>query len=352
MMPKKLICFLAVCIAILSIQTLFSTKAEAKRYKFPAGKWKVDVNNYKGALYFEPGFSQATSSTHYGTILGDRIMPITFKYSTGEIRFFRPSSGQEYIGHVQGNQITGTFSSQGQIYSWRAWRDGGTPSANAYSPPPSDRPGYTFPSGKWDIDANNHKGILDLSPLGGRTYQGTIFGERITNISFNRRKGKLRFNRPQAGQQYTGFIERDALHGTFTHNNHRYNWHARPRRGSHPPASSEHPYQSGQSYQQPSQASFSLPAGSWQVEANQHRGTLRIPHDGNEQVGAESRQFGTIFNDRIINITFNGNTGELHFFRPSAEQHYSGTVRGSEINGFFTQKSSGSRRHRWRAWRR
>ena len=315
-MPKKVICFLAVCIAILSVLPLFATKAEAKRYKFPAGTWQVNANNYKGVLYFEPGYTYATSATHYGTIFNERITPITFKHSTGEIRFFRPDSGQEYSGHVRGNQITGTFSSQGQVYSWRAWRGGGSLPANNYHPTPSDRPDNTFPSGKWDVEANDYKGILDLSPRGGSAYQGTIFGEQITNISFNHHTGKLRFYRPQAGQQYTGYVKGNTLGGAFTQDNRRYNWRAWPSRGSYPQNSLEQPHPSDPPYQYTPQTSFNLPSGSWQVEANQNRGTLYIPYDNNHRFDSDSRQSGTILNDRIIDITFNDRTGELRFFRP------------------------------------
>ena len=351
-MPKKSIRFLAVCIAILSVQTFFSAKAEARRHKFPAGTWQVDANNYKGVLYFEAGYTHTTSATHYGTIFGERIMPITFKHSTGKIRFFRPNSGQEYIGKVRGNQITGTFSSQGQIYSWRAWRGGGSSPTN--NNPPSDRPHHTFPSGKWDVNANNYRGILSLSQRKGRTYRGTIFGERITDISFNRRKGKLRFYRPKAGQQYIGFVKGNALDGTFTQNNQRYHWRARPHRKNYPPTFSEQPYQSNPPYQHTAatQTSFSsLPSGSWQVEANQYQGTLHIPYDNTDKFGSDSRQPGTIFNDPIINITFNDSTSELRFFRPGAEQYYIGTVRGSQISGSFTQPATDSNRYHWRAWR-
>ncbi len=353
-MLKRLICFYTVCIAILCLQPFFSTKVEARHFKFPAGKWQVDANNYKGVLYFEPGYAHNTSATHYGTIFSERITPITFKHSTGEIRFFRSNPVQEYIGHVRGNQISGTFSSQGKIYSWRAWRGGGSPSTHNYSSPPSQQPHYIFPSGKWDVVANNYKGALHLSSRGDSSYHGTIFGERITKIAFDHRKGKLRFYRPLAHQQYTCFLKGNGLNGTFTQNNRRYKWSASARHDNYPPTSSEQSYDHHSdppSQQSIPQASFNLPSGSWQVEANKYRGTLQIPYDNNYRLGSDSRQSGTIFNDRIINITFNDTTGELRFSRPSSGQHYNGTVRGSQINGFFTQPATGSHRYYWRAWR-
>ena len=121
-MKKQLFLVLAAVLAIFSILTWQPLNAEAKSQKFPAGDWQVDANNFKGVLHFAPGFSHEAAAMHYGTIFGDRITPITFKHSTGEIRFFRPKAGQEYVGKVDGNQIIGTFSHQGKIYNWRAWR--------------------------------------------------------------------------------------------------------------------------------------------------------------------------------------------------------------------------------------
>ncbi len=121
-MKKQLFSVLAAILVVFSILIWQPSNAQAKSYKFPAGDWQVDANNFKGVLHFAPGFSDAVAATHYGTIFGDRITPITFKHSTGEIRFFRPKAGQEYVGKVDGNQITGTFSHQGKVYMWRAWR--------------------------------------------------------------------------------------------------------------------------------------------------------------------------------------------------------------------------------------
>ncbi len=121
-MKKQLFLVLATVLAVFSILIWHPLNAEAKNQKFPAGDWQVDANNFKGALHFAPGYSSETAATHYGTIFGERITPITFKSSTGEIKFFRPKAGQEYVGKVDGNQINGTFSHQGKIYMWRAWR--------------------------------------------------------------------------------------------------------------------------------------------------------------------------------------------------------------------------------------
>ncbi|MDM8555526.1 hypothetical protein QUF75_12405 [Desulfococcaceae bacterium HSG7] len=121
-MKKRLFLVLSVMLAILSILTWQPLNAEAKNYKFPAGDWQLNANNFKGVLHLAPGYNPETAATHYGTIFGERITPITFNRSTGEIKFFRPNVGQEYVGKVDGNQITGTFSHQGKIYMWRAWR--------------------------------------------------------------------------------------------------------------------------------------------------------------------------------------------------------------------------------------
>ncbi len=121
-MKKQLFAGLAAVLAVFSILTMHSLNAEAKKYKFPAGDWQVNANNFKGVLHFAPGYSYEVAATHYGTIFGERITPINFRHSTGEIRFFRPQARQEYVGKVDGNEITGTFSHQGKIYMWRAWR--------------------------------------------------------------------------------------------------------------------------------------------------------------------------------------------------------------------------------------
>ncbi len=121
-MKKQLFLVLVTVLAVFSILTWHPLNAEARKYKFPEGDWQVDANNFKGVLHFAPGFRHEGAATHYGTIFGERITPITFNHSTGEIRFFRPKVNQEYVGKVDGNQITGTFSHQGKIYMWRAWR--------------------------------------------------------------------------------------------------------------------------------------------------------------------------------------------------------------------------------------
>lgn len=121
-MKRQLFLVIAVILTAVAVLTWHPLNVDAKKHKFPAGDWQVDANNHKGVLHFAPGYRHENAAMHYGTIFGDRITPITFNHSTGEIRFFRPKAGQEYVGKVDGNQIMGTFSHQGQVYNWRAWR--------------------------------------------------------------------------------------------------------------------------------------------------------------------------------------------------------------------------------------
>lgn len=324
--------------------------AQAKRHPFPAGKWQVNANNHKGVLYLEPGYQSATAATHYGVIFGDRITPITFNASNGEIRFFRPKSGQEYVGKVRGNQITGTFSSRGQVYPWQAWQDTMSSTGGNRRPHSSRRRfAHGFPSGKWDVNANNHTGLLELWETGQSTYKGSIFGEPIANIAFDHHTGEIRFNRPSSGQQYTGLVRHDSISGEFIQNNRTYPWRAEQSQDNYAPQGS------GSSYSRRPPRTFpgglDLPSGSWHVEANQHRGELYIPYSGGHPAGSSGPQVGKIFNDRITDIRYNERTGELRFVRPGSDQHYVGIVNGSRIEGSFTQPSSGNGQYPWRAWR-
>ena len=170
-----------------------------------------------------------------------------------------------------------------------------------------------FPEGKWWINANNFKGELVLSPHGG-----SVFNTPITNVSFNDKTGELHFFRPGSGQKYSGTVTGNQINGTFTQNGRTFGWRA---------------WRENPAVNAPK----GFPQGKWWVNANNRKGELYLTPGG-----------GKIFNNPITETTYDKNTRQIRFTRPSSNQHYQGTVTGNEINGTFTQNG---KIFAWKAWR-
>ncbi len=187
--------------AIIVIGGLVLPGKAFSKQQFPQGKWWIDANNFKGELVL---------STHGGSVFNTPITNVSFNDKTGQLRFFRPSSGQQYTGTVTGNQINGTFTQNGKTFGWKAWRE--NPQVNAPK---------GFPQGKWWIDANNRKGELYLTPGGG-----TIFNNPITGTTYDKNTRQITFTRPSSNQHYQGTVTGNEINGTFTQNGKIYGWKA------------------------------------------------------------------------------------------------------------------------------
>lgn len=90
--------------------------------------------------------------------------------------------------------------------------------------------------GKYNLNVNNYKGILEIS---GNGTTGKMFleignkWEELSNMAYNSSTGEIYFTRPWAGnpyfQQYNGKVSGSRISGTFTDNNSpglKFNWEA------------------------------------------------------------------------------------------------------------------------------
>ncbi len=187
--------------ALILVGSLMLPAQAFSKQNFPTGNWWINANNNKGELNL---------SRQGGTVFNDPIINVTFDEKTGQLHFFRQSSGQQYSGTVTGNQINGTFTQAGKTFAWRAWKNESSAAGSK-----------NFPAGKWWIDANNNKGELHLSPGGGK-----IFNDPITGTSYDKKTHEVRFTRPGSNQHYRGTVTGNQINGTFTQAGKTFAWRA------------------------------------------------------------------------------------------------------------------------------
>lgn len=72
--------------------------------------------------------------------------------------------------------------------------------------------------------------------------------------------------------------------------------------------------------------------GEWSVDINKHRGTMTFTRTGNSWTGRLN--LGSS-DEAITDIQLNTATGSITFVRPRANQHFTGTWKGSSMNGRF-----------------
>ncbi len=90
--------------------------------------------------------------------------------------------------------------------------------------------------GKYNLNVNNYKGILEISGNGTAVKMFLEIGnkwETLENLTYNSSTGEIYFTRPWSGnpdfQQYTGKVSGSKINGTFTDNNspgQKFNWEA------------------------------------------------------------------------------------------------------------------------------
>jgi hypothetical protein len=94
---------------------------------------------------------------------------------------------------------------------------------------------------------------------------------------------------------------------------------------------------------QPPQPASAALLGTWQINANGHRGTLSFTADG---MGGYVGQMNLRTPETLAAVVFDPATGRISFNRPNGSQVYTGMLSGASISGTFT---SGGSTYGWQA---
>jgi len=95
-----------------------------------------------------------------------------------------------------------------------------------YSVLPSPSPPAEDLAGKWILNGNGSRGVIDFQKKTMDYDSPGYAEEKITDITFDTSTGKIRFLRPGAKQVYTGTLQGGTIKGTFTWEGGTYPWDA------------------------------------------------------------------------------------------------------------------------------
>lgn len=87
------------------------------------GQWSINANNYLGKIEFRQAGNAWTGRVWLDAHqVWEELRDISFDPGSGRVEFLRPGPSQRYSGIMSGMAITGTFTSDGGSYPWRAER--------------------------------------------------------------------------------------------------------------------------------------------------------------------------------------------------------------------------------------
>ncbi len=184
------------------------------------GLWTLYAGNASGRLEFSWVRRALTGRIWFDAYQRwEELVDLSFDPEAGHIAFYRPEANEWYRGTVSGSRISGTYTVTLR-YPWEGRRE--------------TRPTRSSEiDGLWIINAGNASGRLELywsrNTLAGRIWFD-VYGrwEELTDLSYDRREGRLEFTRPHGrSERYSGRLSGDRVSGTYSVKGPDYLWEAR-----------------------------------------------------------------------------------------------------------------------------